>query len=765
MRENHLQTGEILDCEKEPIHIPGAIQSFGLLIAVDQPSLRIHNASINCEDAFGISPQQLIGRSLAEFIAADKLPELQHYLARDNLREQAPLDVTLHLPSSLRNRHWELSAHRHAGCLILEMEPSGTGTVDLLSLNRKLSTAVQLLHATSSLQQLCDTAVKEIQTITGFDRVMIYQFTEDWHGKVIAEQCAPHMYSYMHHQFPASDIPAQARAVFLQNWLRMIPDVGYTPVAVYPGTNPLDGMPLDLGQSALRSVSPIHLEYLRNMQVKATLTISLLDNGRLWGLIACHHASPRLLDANSRVAAKLIGQLVSSQVQLKQSLDDMHYRAQLRSVHSRLLSHMEQESDLVQGLVKHTPNMLDLAAASGAAAAIYHDNKWTIIGETPDVRQIEELIDWLGHRAPRNELFQTNYLSKYFPPARAYKDVASGLVAVPIPKSDRNYILFFRPEVASTVVWAGKPEKLVRHEGDHGRLHPRASFKSWVETVEGVATPWKRVEIEAITELKNSILALDLQREFRKEQQARAEAERISMEKENMVHMVSHDLRTPLSIIKMSLELMQRTSSADPEAVGKLLARGLRATDAIDRLSQGILDLVKVENGSAMPAPSMVAASMLIHDAIELALPLAERKSVQLRAEPGNSDAKVCCERNRIEQVLGNLISNALKFTPEGGLVSVSMRAEGDMVIFSVADTGVGIAEEHIGRVFDRFWQEGRAASQGNGLGLAIAKGIVEQHGGAIWVKSNLMQGSTFSFSLPRNEDCLLEEKEVHGAP
>ncbi|RYE38619.1 MAG: hypothetical protein EOP21_11900, partial [Hyphomicrobiales bacterium] len=167
MRENHLQTGEILDCEKEPIHIPGAIQSFGLLIAVDQPSLRIHNASINCEDAFGISPQQLIGRSLAEFIAADKLPELQHYLARDNLREQAPLDVTLHLPSSLRNRHWELSAHRHAGCLILEMEPSGTGTVDLLSLNRKLSTAVQLLHATSSLQQLCDTAVKEIQTITG----------------------------------------------------------------------------------------------------------------------------------------------------------------------------------------------------------------------------------------------------------------------------------------------------------------------------------------------------------------------------------------------------------------------------------------------------------------------------------------------------------------------------------------------------------------------------------------------------------------------
>lgn len=719
MEKNQFQTGDIVDCEKEPIHIPGAIQSFGLLIAVDLPSLRIHNVSVNCEDAFGIEAQFLVGRSLAEFVAADKLSELQQYLARDNLREQAPIDVTLHLPSTLRNRHWELAAHRHAGCLILEMEPSSAGTVDLLSLNRKLSAAVQLIHATSSLQQLCDAAVREVQAVTGFDRVMLYQFTEDWHGKVIAEQCAPHMYSYMSHHFPASDIPAQARAVFLQNWLRMIPDVGYTPVPLHPGINPLDGMPLDLGQSALRSVSPVHLEYLRNMQVRATLTISLVEDGRLWGLIACHHATPRLLDANSRIAAKLIGQLVSSQIQLKQSLDDMHYRTQLRSVHTRLLSHMEQESDLVQGLVKHTPNMLDLAAAGGAAAAIYHDNKWTIIGHAPDVSQIEELIDWLGQYTPRNEIFQTNYLSKYFPPARAYKDVASGLVAVPILKSDRNYILFFRPEVASTIVWAGKPEKMVRHDGDHSRLHPRASFQSWAETVEGIAIAWKRVEIEAITELKNSILALDLQREFRKEQQARAEAERVSMEKENMVHMVSHDLRTPLSIIKMSLELMQRTSNAHPETVGKLLERGLRAADAIDRLSQGVLDLVKVENGTAMPATSMVSPAMLVHDAIELALPLAERKCVQLQANTASSDAQVCCERNRIEQVLGNLISNALKFTPEGGCVTVSTRNEGDLIAFSVEDTGVGIAEEHIGRVFDRFWQEGSSASQGNGLGLA----------------------------------------------
>lgn len=750
MELNLTDTGSFADCAKEPIHIPGAVQPFGLLLGIDYPSLRIHNASRNCEDAFGISAEELIGRSLAEFVTEARLPSLQAYLAADSVREQPVFDLTLSLPSSLRNRNWELTAHRHSGCLFLEMEPSSTGALDLLSFNRKLGSAVQLLHATGSLQQLCDVAVKQVQSITGFDRVMLYQFTEDWHGKVIAEACAPHMHSYLGHHFPASDIPPQARAVFLENWLRMIPDVAYTPVPLYPGVNPLNGMPLDLSHATLRSVSPVHLEYLRNMQVKATLTVSLLEDGKLWGLIACHHATPLLLDASSRAGARMVGQLVSSQIHLKQSLDDTHYRARLRTVNQSLLGYMGQEEDLVQGLVKHQPNMLDLAAARGAAAAVYHDNKWTIVGDTPDAEDIERLVDWLSRRPNRNDLYFTNQLSKHFPAAYRYKHIASGLAAIPIPKSERNYILWFRPEVATTVIWAGNPEKAVRQEGNQLSLHPRASFKSWLETVEGVALPWKRVEIDAITELRNSILALDLQREFHKEQKARAAAEKASQEKENMVHMVSHDLRTPLSIIKMSLDMMQRKGGL-PDASLPLVQRSLRAADAIERLASGVLDLVKVENGTGRRNFTPVEAGALVRDAIELARPLAENRAISLleQVDDDGGRIEVRCERNRIDQVLGNLVSNALKFTPEGGRVTVSVEKSGDMLLFGVEDTGSGVAPENIERIFDRFWQEEKASAHGTGLGLAIAREIVGQHRGRIWARSNPNGGSTFLFTLP----------------
>lgn len=739
----------LLACEKEPIHTPGAIQPFGILLSVDEPRLRIRNASVNTDQALGIDAAKLVGRSFAEFVSADQLHQLQKFLGNENLREQNPLTLLLHLPKSSMGERWELSAHRLAGCLILELEPGNTAELDLLSFHQKIRGAVQALQSASNLQQLCEAAVTQVRLITGFDHVMLYRFTAQWHGVVIAEARATHMDAYRDHHFPASDIPAQARAVFLQNWLRMIPDVDYTPVALYPSANPLNGAPLDLGNSTLRSVSPIHLAYLRNMQVKATLTISLIHEGRLWGLIACHHASPRLMNTDSRFGAKMIGQLVSSQIQIKESLDDLHYRARLRMVRAKLVSYMDQEEDLSLGLVKYSPTLLDLTGASGAAASIYHDSRWALIGKTPSVLEIEQLVDWLSARHAPEEMFCTNHLSNHFPPARAYKEVASGLLAVSIPKSRRNYILWFRPEVSTTVLWAGDPNKQVKHEPGQTKLHPRSSFQSWQEIVEGAAEPWEKVEVEATAELRNSILALDLQREFRKEQVARAMAEQVSREKENMVHTMSHDLRTPLSIAKMTLEMLLRADNLSPETVRLTLERGLRATNAIERLATGVLELAKVENGTAKQSPAVESAEDIVREVVDLMLPLAEQKSVRLRGQFCAPGRKVRCEKTRIEQVLGNLISNALKFTPEGGGITVSVEQEQDQIVVCVADTGVGIAPAHLEKIFERFWQEDAAQKQGTGLGLAIAKEIVEQEGGKIWAKSTPGRGSSFFVCLP----------------
>jgi two-component system, chemotaxis family, sensor kinase Cph1 len=327
--------------------------------------------------------------------------------------------------------------------------------------------------------------------------------------------------------------------------------------------------------------------------------------------------------------------------------------------------------------------------------------------------------------------------------------VASGLVAISIPKSPRNYILWFRPEIATTVLWAGKPEKALFKDGEQAALHPRSSFKSWREIVEGVAAPWKKVETEAIAELRSSILALDLQREFKKEQEARARAERLSHEKENMVHMMSHDLRTPLGTVKMSLEMLQQLENLSPEMTRTVLARGLRATDAIERLAKSVLDLAKIEAGTAARTRAPVDAGELARNVVDLATPLAEKKSVQLRAQLHAANKQVLCDGTRIEQVLGNLISNALKFTPEGGSVTVSVDQDRDRLVFCVADTGPGIPPAHLERIFERFWQEEHAREQGTGLGLSIAKGIVEKEGGRIWARSTLGRGSSFFFDLP----------------
>ncbi|TCS36035.1 light-regulated signal transduction histidine kinase (bacteriophytochrome) [Paucimonas lemoignei] len=747
IKQNH--TDLLRSCESEPIHIPGAIQPFGVLLSLDWPSLQIRNASENCSKELGIAPSELIGKYFGELVVPDQLQSLQQYLKQEKLREQTPFNLTLCSPGRPARQDWELSAHRHRGSLIVELERGIPPVCDALTFHRKIRDAVQALQSTSNLQQLCEAAVQQVKAVTGFDRVMLYQFNEEWHGKVIAEACAPHMDAYLNHHFPASDIPAQARAVFLENWIRMIPDVDYEPAALYPGINPQNGAPLDLGRALLRSVSPVHLEYLRNMQVKATLTISLVDDGKLWGLIACHHASPRRIDADSRLAAKMIGQLVSSQLKLKESLEDLHYRAELREVHAQLIAYMEQEDDLVQGLVQYCPNMLDMAAATGAAAAIYHDSKWTIIGKTPSEQQIEQLVDWLVQHHGGESLFNTNRLSIHNPQAWAYKDIASGLIAVLIPKTERNYILWFRPEAATTVTWAGNPQKAVMQEGDQLTLHPRSSFHSWQEVMEGVAEPWKKVEIEAIEELRKSILALDLQREFRKEQLERSRAERIAQEKESLAQMVSHDLRTPLSVIEMTFQLLLHGAPRSAEMMQTLVQRGMRAAQAIEHLASDVLDMARVDAGELELQVKMADAGSLVHDAIDLVIPLAEKKSVQIEAVSDALGVQVPCDRARIGQVLGNLISNALKFTPAGGRITVSVAPEGDDLVFCVADTGVGIAPEHLSRIFKRFWQEDHAKSMGTGLGLSIAKGIVEKHGGRIWAQSVVGSGSQFFFSIP----------------
>jgi light-regulated signal transduction histidine kinase (bacteriophytochrome) len=735
-------------CDREPIHIPGAIQPFGILLTIDPDKLVISNSSENVASLWGIAAPDLLGRSFTDFVSPSSVAALGDYLRHPHLKEQSPLRLKLAFSHEGGN-DWELFAHEYLAIQYLEIEPASRerAHASSLSFHLQLRDAIQALQRAGGLEELCRVAAEQVRAITGFDRVMIYRFDEDWHGEVIAEARSRQVASYLGHHFPASDIPAQARAVFMQNWLRMIPDISYTPSKIYPGRHPVTDTPLDLGKSQLRSVSPIHLEYLANMQVQASLTVSLMNDGQLWGLIACHHAHPLLVDSDTRLAAQLIGQHVSSHIRTKTDLGELDYRVQLEQVRMGLLWHMEEQENLARALTQHAPGILEIAAAQGAAIA--DGGEWVVSGKTPAAADIEGIVSWLIETHADKPVFHAGSLPAVYPPAAAYKEVASGLLAISIAPSERNYILLFRPEVETFITWAGEPSKAVRETAQQTTLHPRESFQSWKQAVRGKSLPWTQAEIRAASNLRMDVLAQALRREFRKEQVARKRAEQLTREKEEMVMVVSHDLRTPLSITKMGFDFLQQFMTGLEPAAQRTIERGVRAASAMENLISNILDMAKIEAGTLDLVLRDEDAGQLVREAADFSQPLAAAKGITLSADVQQSRCRAYCEKSRIFQVLDNLIGNALKFTAAGGKVTVSVEGCDKSVTFCVADTGEGIPAQNLEKMFDRFWQAEQTRRLGTGLGLSIAKAIIEQHNGTIWAESEVGVGTRFYFTLP----------------
>jgi chemotaxis family two-component system sensor kinase Cph1 len=744
----------LIECEREPIHIPGAIQPFGVLLTVDQGNLIVHNASENCEICWGLSAAGLVGRPLSQFLSEVSVNDLKAYLGHPKFSEQSALVVRLKLAAENNLNLWELKAHHHLDTLFLEIEPAkvAPGTENGAQFHHIIRNAVLALQHAKTLQDLADVTAQQIKVITGFDRVMIYRFDNDWHGQVIAEARSTEMESYLGHYFPASDIPAQARAIFLQNWLRMIPDVGYSPSPIYPGRHHPSGAPLDLSKSTLRSVSPVHLEYLKNMGVMASLTVSLIDGEKLWGLIACHHIQPLLVSPDARDAAQMIGQIVSSQLSIKVASDELTYKKHLGEVVAQLLELVESEEEMVRGLTQYSPNLLDLGKSKENAAAVCYGNKWTLLGKTPPIEDLQTIVAWLEANTSNKAVFQTSSLSQHIPQATKYKEIASGLLAIPLTRSANDYILCFRPEVATTVTWAGRPDKVVVQRGNSLLLHPRKSFESWQENVMGTAIPWKQVEIEAAEALRKGIITAALQREYKKEQEARKKAEQLRREKEEMVMIVSHDLRNPLNVISMSFQFLNRFNPIEDPSVHRMVERGARATKAMEKLITNILDVAKLENDELNLVLSAEEPAGLIKETVDFFSQAAGDKGVELlyAAADDAPSCQVYWERDRISQVLNNLLSNAVKFTPPGGKIAVTFQAQEAAVLFGVIDTGPGIPPQNIPKLFDRFWQAEDTSRLGTGLGLWIAKEIVEKHNGKLWVESKLGAGSAFYFTLPK---------------
>ena len=551
-------TTDINNWEEENIHLYPYIQAQGVLIALESPSLKILQVSNNTQDILGFTPEELLGKPLNHLFADSQIAKIKKLI--DNHLFDAINIVKLSFIKNGKYLGFNSVINQNAeGIFILELEKAYyENNINFLEFYALVKSAANQLQNTATLQQMCDLMAKEVRKITEFDRVMVYKFHPDGHGSVIAEDKANHLEPLYGLHYPDADTKS-TRQLFSMNWVRLIPDRDAEPVGIIPELNPINNRPLDLSLSVFRGVSPCHIEYLKNMGVQGSLSMSLRKNNQLWGLIACHHyASPKYLAYELRQACEFLGQVMSLELLAKEDNQDHEYELELKSIQAKLIEYMSIEDHLADALVNHQPNILDLVTAPGAVICLDGwDGNLVRVGVTPDESDLKSLIQWLD-RTVEEDVFYTDSLAQLYPEAEKFKDIASGLLAISISKHLHKYILWFRPEYTQTVNWAGNPHQaVVKNVDSEGtvRLSPRASFEKWQETVRLKSLPWKPCEIEAAAELRNATINIVL-RQVNEVEELTKELERTNAELEKIADIAAHDLPESLNLVTKYVQLL-----------------------------------------------------------------------------------------------------------------------------------------------------------------------------------------------------------------
>ena len=740
-----LDNTDLLVFERKPIHNSGQIQPYGVVLVLQEPDLKVLQVSTNSSTIFGIPPEEMLGKSLEEILDPFQMERLEIGLRQDNLDFINPTKIWARKQGD-DYVIFDGVFHRNTeGVLILELEPATSQeNIPFLSFYHLARASINQLQETSSLRDFCQIIVQEVRKVTGFDRVMLYKFDDDNHGAVIAEEKLDHLESYLDLHYPASDIPKQARKLFSSNWIRIIPDTKAQPVELYPLNNPINDRPLDLTNSILRSASPCHLDYLHNMGVGASLTISLIEDGKLWGLIACHHLTPKYVSYELRKACEFLGRVIFSEISNREETEDYDYRVKLDYIRSQLVDDMAQSDDFVSGLIKNEANLLNLADARGAAVCF--NGNWTLLGETPAEEDLNFLVQWL-YKNIDEEVFTTDSLAKIYPDADQYKNIASGLVAMAI--SRRNYVLWFRPEVIQTVNWGGDPNNAYEADRSQGELQlsPRKSFELWKETVRLTSLPWKQVEVNAVKELRKAIVNIVLRKADELALLA-SDLQRSNAELKRFAYVASHDLQEPLNHVSNYVQLLEmRYGDRLDEDAKDFIGFAVEGVSLMQTLIDDVLAYSKVDSQVSQFELTEVKVSL------EQALTNLQKRIRESKARIIIQDSlpTIMADKTQLMQLFQNLIGNAIKFrsaaAPE---IEIKAERKEDEWLFSVKDNAIGIDPQFSDRIFVIFQRlHTRDEYPGTGMGLAICKKIIECHRGRIWVESELGKGSTFYFTIP----------------
>ncbi|MBX3532702.1 MAG: GAF domain-containing protein [Rhizobiaceae bacterium] len=545
-----MRPGDLTSCDKEPIHIPGSIQPHGILLNVKLPAMTVAQGAGDIEGRLGI--KDWLGSPVARLLGQHAVEAMVE--AGKPMRGVMP---------PLAEESFDIAVHRYPDRLLVELEPAGSPqtTAELMP---RLEAAAAAFEKASNLQALAGIAAREFRRLTCYDRVMIYRFLEDDAGTVIAEDVAEGQHSFLHHHFPASDIPAQARALYVRNLVRVIPDVSYTPAPMRAADT--EGEPLDMSDCALRSVSPIHLQYLKNMGVGASASVSIVKDGMLWGLVACHHREPRDIPLDVRGACRALAAGLSRQIRAREDTDSYRERVRLRTFEDRIIDLLVRGGSLDGAVARHIGEVREMLDGDGVA--VVRGGEIVCDGRCPPLADVKALAAWLTGRSDAT-VQATRALPEDAPVSARGRPLASGLLSMTLARSDPWMVIWFRSEEREVVNWAGNPHKQEATQG--GVLTPRASFEAWSETVHGRSRRWTIPETEAAERLAGAVKNLWQTRriqDLNKELMALVEQkETLARQREFLLGEVNHRVQNSLQLVSSFLG-MQARETPDESAKG-----------------------------------------------------------------------------------------------------------------------------------------------------------------------------------------------------
>ena len=577
-------------CDSEPVQTPGCIQAHGMLMAVRPADMAILQISENALEFLGVAAVALLGAPVARVIGEAHLQRMRNMLAHEALERNAlyaftldtPTAVDAPLPAQVNAQALDVCAHTYDGILLLEFEATGrtarAGDGDFFN---RITKSVSRLQSAVGVRAFCQQVADEVRDITGLDRVMVYQFHVDNHGEVVAENKHSDLPAWLGLHYPEADIPKPARDIYQRIWIRPVPNAAGPLVEMTPLANPDTGQPLNMTYCALRGASVMYTEYLANMGVAASLTMPILIEGELWGMIACHHMSPTHFPHQLRSACELLSQVASLQLKATERVEQLAYRVKVDSVHQKLMVKAAREGDLL-ALSDNEPSLLDAMQADGAA--LYHRDRWWCAGNTPTVEQLDGLAEWLNARPDFDSsilpAYVTDSLARDYPAGHAFANVASGVIAVRVSRLRRDLIMWFRPETPQTVHWAGDPADKPMVAGPHGmRLTPRRSFELFIESVRDRALPWSALEVDSAVRLRQLVMELVISQTVQlSENNVNLTAS--NEELDAFAYVASHDLKEPLRGINryahQLLENAQTLSRGDRTRLDSLMRLTLR---------------------------------------------------------------------------------------------------------------------------------------------------------------------------------------------